>query len=83
MCIIDQCMSCKRVICIIDCLCFALSQSLLDLKDRFDHFLNNSFSNDRLFKQAISSVSCNCYGSRYGCCMGMLNVAPHLEQDSS
>ncbi|XP_073255357.1 cullin-3-like isoform X3 [Porites lutea] len=29
-------------------------QSLLDLKDRFDHFLNNSFSNDRLFKQAIS-----------------------------
>ncbi|KAL9963581.1 hypothetical protein ACROYT_G027104 [Oculina patagonica] len=30
-------------------------QSLLDLKDRFDHFLNNSFSNDRLFKQAISS----------------------------
>lgn len=30
-------------------------QSLLNLKDRFDHFLNNSFSNDRLFKQAISS----------------------------
>lgn len=29
-------------------------QSLLNLKDRFDHFLNNSFSNDRLFKQAIS-----------------------------
>lgn len=29
-------------------------QSLLDLKDRFDHFLNNSFNNDRLFKQAIS-----------------------------
>ena len=36
-----------------------LSQSLLNLKDRFDHFLNNSFSNDRLFKQAISSVSYN------------------------
>lgn len=34
-----------------------LFQSLLDLKDRFDHFLNNSFNNDRLFKQAISSVS--------------------------
>lgn len=30
-------------------------QSLLDLKDRFDHFLNNSFNIDRLFKQAISS----------------------------
>ncbi|KAJ7392623.1 Cullin-3 [Desmophyllum pertusum] len=30
-------------------------QSLLNLKDRFDHFLNNSFNNDRLFKQAISS----------------------------
>ena len=36
---------------------FVFLQSLLDLKDRFDHFLNNSFSNDRLFKQAISSVS--------------------------
>lgn len=33
-----------------------LFQSLLDLKDRFDHFLNNSFNNDRLFKQAISLV---------------------------
>ncbi|ESN98221.1 hypothetical protein HELRODRAFT_101759 [Helobdella robusta] len=30
-------------------------QSLLDLKDRFDHFLHESFSNDRLFKQMISS----------------------------
>lgn len=30
-------------------------QSLLDLKDRFDHFLHESFGNDRLFKQMISS----------------------------
>lgn len=30
-------------------------QSLLDLKDRFDHFLYESFSEDRLFKQMISS----------------------------
>lgn len=30
-------------------------QSLLDLKDRFDHFLHESFNNDRLFKQMISS----------------------------
>lgn len=27
----------------------------MDLKDRFDHFLHESFSNDRLFKQMISS----------------------------
>lgn len=33
----------------------AYIQSLLELKDRFDHFLNNSFNNDKLFKQAISS----------------------------
>jgi len=25
------------------------------LKDRFDHFLHESFNNDRLFKQMISS----------------------------
>lgn len=30
-------------------------QSLLDLKDRFDHFLHESFSNDNLFKKMISS----------------------------
>lgn len=30
-------------------------QSLLDLKDRFDHFLKNSFSNDKIFKQMIAS----------------------------
>ncbi|XP_022902236.1 cullin-3 isoform X4 [Onthophagus taurus] len=30
-------------------------QSLLDLKDRFDHFLINSFSNDKIFKQMIAS----------------------------
>ncbi|XP_022258155.1 cullin-3-A-like isoform X2 [Limulus polyphemus] len=30
-------------------------QSLLDLKDRFDHFLHNSFGNDRFFKQMIAS----------------------------
>merc|ERR1719357_1977938 len=29
-------------------------QNLLELKDRFDSFLNNSFSNDRFFKQTIS-----------------------------
>ena len=34
--------------------CYAL-QSLLDLKDRFDHFLHQSFSDDRQFKQMISS----------------------------
>jgi len=34
---------------------FCLRQSLLDLKDRFDHFLHESFNNDRLFKQMISS----------------------------
>ena len=32
-----------------------LFQSLLDLKDRFDHFLHESFSNDNLFKKMISS----------------------------
>lgn len=30
-------------------------QSLLDLKDRFDHFLHNSFNNDKIFKQMIAS----------------------------
>ncbi|XP_013775043.1 cullin-3-like [Limulus polyphemus] len=30
-------------------------QSLLDLKDRFDHFLHHSFGNDRFFKQMIAS----------------------------
>jgi hypothetical protein len=30
-------------------------QSLLDLKDRFDHFLHQSFGDDMLFKQKISS----------------------------
>ncbi|XP_014600804.1 PREDICTED: cullin-3 [Polistes canadensis] len=30
-------------------------QNLLDLKDRFDHFLHYSFNNDKLFKQMISS----------------------------
>ncbi|KAK6167054.1 hypothetical protein SNE40_021162 [Patella caerulea] len=29
-------------------------QSLLDLKDRFGHFLHESFSDDKLFKQMIS-----------------------------
>jgi cullin 3 len=27
---------------------------LLDLKDRFDHFLHESFNGDKLFKQMIS-----------------------------
>lgn len=30
-------------------------QNLLDLKDRFDVFLNNSFNNDKTFKQTIAS----------------------------
>lgn len=30
-------------------------QNLLDLKDRFDHFLINSFNNDKIFKQMIAS----------------------------
>ena len=34
---------------------YVCEQSLLDLKDRFDHFLHESFNNDRLFKQMISS----------------------------
>jgi cullin 3 len=29
-------------------------QSMLDLKDRFDHFLHESFSDDKQFKQMIS-----------------------------
>jgi cullin 3 len=32
-----------------------LLQKLLDLKDRFDHFLKNSFNNDRIFKQMIAA----------------------------
>lgn len=30
-------------------------QNLLDLKDRFDHFLQNSFNNDKIFKHMIAS----------------------------
>ena len=30
---------------------FSPLQNLLELKDRFDSFLNNSFSNDKFFKQ--------------------------------
>jgi len=30
-------------------------QNLLDLKDKLDHFLHNSFNNDKLFKQMIAS----------------------------
>ena len=30
-------------------------QSLLDLKDRFDHFFHESFNKDSLFKKMISS----------------------------
>ena len=33
----------------------SLLQNLLDLKDRFDHFLHNSFNNDKIFKQMIAS----------------------------
>lgn len=28
---------------------------MLDLKDRFDHFLINSFGSDKIFKQMIAS----------------------------
>ena len=31
-------------------------QNLLELKDRFDSFLNNSFSNDKFFKQVSLSL---------------------------
>lgn len=30
-------------------------QSLLDLKDRFNYFLVNSFNNDKMFKQMIAA----------------------------
>ena len=30
-------------------------QNLLDLKDRFDHFLHKSFSDDKQFRQMVSS----------------------------
>ncbi|CAK9296805.1 unnamed protein product [Gordionus sp. m RMFG-2023] len=30
-------------------------QNLLELKDQFDHFLHEAFSNDKLFKQAIAA----------------------------
>ncbi|XP_028043215.1 cullin-3-A [Bombyx mandarina] len=33
----------------------AYVQNLLDLKDRFDHFLQNSFNNDKIFKHMIAS----------------------------
>lgn len=33
---------------------FLLEQGLLDLKGRFDRFLQDSFNNDRLFKQTIA-----------------------------
>ena len=39
----------------INCNVIFFIQSLLDLKDRFDHFLHESFNEDRLFKQMISS----------------------------
>lgn len=38
----------------IDFLHYLNFQSLLDLKDRFDHFLHESFSDDKQFKQMIS-----------------------------
>ncbi|CAH2066734.1 unnamed protein product, partial [Iphiclides podalirius] len=33
----------------------AFVQNLLDLKDRFDHFLHNSFNNDKIFKHMIAA----------------------------
>lgn len=36
------------------CHCVCVAQGLLDLKTRFDRFLQESFSNDRLFKQTIA-----------------------------
>ncbi|PZC82369.1 hypothetical protein B5X24_HaOG210410 [Helicoverpa armigera] len=37
------------------CVYKLLSRNLLDLKDRFDHFLQNSFNNDKIFKHMIAS----------------------------
>lgn len=34
--------------------CLLLFKGLLDLKSRFDRFLQESFNNDRLFKQTIA-----------------------------
>ena len=34
---------------------FCLKKSLLDLKERFDHFLRVSFMEDKVFKQRINS----------------------------
>lgn len=34
---------------------FYFFQSLLDLKDRFNYFLVNSFNNDKMFKQMIAA----------------------------
>lgn len=36
------------------CHCVCVAQGLLDLKTRFDRFLQESFGNDRLFKQTIA-----------------------------
>lgn len=47
---IERSIFCK----IIDFLHYLNVQSLLDLKDRFDHFLHESFSDDKQFKQMIS-----------------------------
>lgn len=35
-------------------ICFVYLKGLLDLKSRFDRFLQESFNNDRLFKQTIA-----------------------------
>lgn len=45
-------------------------QSLLDLKDRFDHFFHESFNKDSLFKKMISSdfehfINLNCKSPEY------------------
>ena len=34
----------------------AYVQSLLDLKDRYDHFLSASFNNDKYFKQVTENI---------------------------
>ena len=36
-------------------LCLFFFQNLLDLKDRYDHFLVHSFNNDKLIKQMIAT----------------------------
>ena len=40
-------------------------QNLLELKDRFDSFLNNSFSNDKFFKQVCMGILNSLWGFEF------------------